>query len=130
MKYKTITIAELIQPFLEENGMKKIEEIYEYVKQFKPHTTKRTVNTTLFSNRHIFNHVCHAIWDVINNSKDERKERTTYKLILLRNHYQEKLEEQGINPDSRWAGVDFNEDEEELLNEIYTKYKKSNLRIL
>lgn len=119
---ESITIAQLIKNYLSKNGVSKTDDIFKYVKATKPTVSKGSVNVSLWNHRHVFEHLNYGTWDLLENSLKTRKEKLTHKLILLKEHLEQKVLDLGGNGDSRLAGVDFNAFEQKLIDNIKEQY--------
>ena len=114
----------MIYEFLFENGTSRDLDIYEYIKEFRQNTSLETLRAALYFNRDIFNKKGIGIWDIVKGNLNERKERLIRKLVIVNDFYQKKIKELNGNGDIRRAGISFNIEEEDLMREIYNKYKR------
>lgn len=122
MKKKKVTIVSIIEKYLCKNGESRSKDIFNHVKEKRESTTENSVYVTLHTNPDKFVRKGYGVWDLKEGCLYEKKERLLRKLILLNGHYQKKLKEIGANGDTRLAGVDFTEQEKEIMKIIYKKY--------
>lgn len=116
------TIPALIKGFLSENGIATTNQLYKHVKKIKKKTTPTSVNVTLWRRKDLFKRIAHGTWDLLHGSLSEKKEKLIYKLYILVKHYKKLVKEAGKNGDSRLGGVDFTEQEQELLDLVTEKF--------
>jgi hypothetical protein len=117
------TIKDMIRDFLYKNGMCRCGEIYEHIKQFRPSTTKNSINGILWQNKLCFKNLGYGVWDLKNNSLIFRTRRVIYKLMLLESLYEDKLDENNIDVETRLSGVEFTEEDKRLMSKVFKQFK-------
>lgn len=119
-------VKELAYEYLYNNGRSNIQDITNYVMLFKPTTTSNSVGVCLHYNKKtLFKNVGVGMWDLFNDTLDERKGKLMYKLVSLMQYYEKLLSDNKIKFNELLAGISFNAEDEKWIKENYDKYKKT-----
>ena len=119
---KKQTMKKMIYEYLKINGISKAKDICFHIRERRPTATINSITVTLWSDNGFVNKG-YGMW-CVDGEPNEKKEKIICRLSILVEYYQNKLKKNGINNDSRYGGIDFNEDEKRLIEEYKKKYRK------
>ncbi|MFW9873000.1 MAG: hypothetical protein ACFFG0_07875 [Candidatus Thorarchaeota archaeon] len=117
-------ILSIVKYFLKENGAKSTQDIFNFVKRYKPNLKYETISSTLSTSTEELFHPTRGLWDLKENPLSERKDKLIFKLMKINYYSQKKLKDHNINGDSRYCGESINDDDEYIMEKIYKKFKE------